>query len=267
MSQKETHVALVSRHSLCTNETQISAKLELLSTYCLVLGVFSDAHACFNTGAGNGRSFFFLFQIFFNFPNFIHSRLCGAPVDMANPKKTSSLFDEDDDDDEGLSRLRAKRATATKGGDNPLSFFSFGSSGAPATPVSKPPPASKVTPVSDDEDDADDDFFKSPPSSFKQPVKKTSTSAFDLSEEDEIELPRDSLSGSLLSELSFKSALGANSERPASADPVKSGGASLGDNTRISALEEQLAKANRTIKKLQDKAKTVCIAILGEYLY
>lgn len=177
---------------------------------------------------------------------------------MSNAKKPASLFEDDDDDDEGLPKLRAKRAAAAKGEDNPLSFFSFGSAGAPSTTTSKPTAASKSLFTSDDEEDDDDEFFKSPPGSLKRPVKKTSTSALDFSDEDEIELPRDATNGSLLSTLSFNAALGSNGERPASAEPTKhSHGGAGTENLRIVALEEQLTKANKTIKKLQDKAKSV----------
>lgn len=176
---------------------------------------------------------------------------------MSNAKKSSSLFDDDEEDDEGLSSLRAKRAAAKTAADNPLSFFSFGSGAAAPSTAAKPPPAATKPAIFDEDEDTDDEFFKSPPGSLKKAVKKTTSSAFDLSEEDEIEMPREALSNSLLSGLSFKAATGPANDRPASADPIKGAG-QQSDSARIAALEEQLAKANRTIKKLQDKAKSVC---------
>lgn len=201
------------------------------------------------------------------FELFLHSTLTAVLV-MSNPKKPASLFGDDDDDDEGLPKARAKRAAAAKGEDNPLSFFSFGSAAVAPAASSKATSAAKSLFGSDDEDDDDDEFFKSPPGSLKKPVKKAASSSFDLSDEDEIELPRDGSNGSLLSTLSFKAAVGVSGDRPASAEPSRSTGAGAGtENLRIVALEEQLVKANKTIKKLQDKAKSVRSELMGEHLH
>lgn len=172
---------------------------------------------------------------------------------MASAKQTGSIFDDEDDD--GIPTMRAKRGVAAKGApDNPLSFFSFGSAPAASTPASKPTAAKTPSHVSEDEDDDDDEFFKSPPSSIKKPAKRSSVSSFDLDDEDDLDLGKHGLDTSMLPNLSFKAAINGASDRPASADPTKSGSS---ENSRIAALEEQLAKANRSIKKFQDKEKAV----------
>jgi hypothetical protein len=164
-----------------------------------------------------------------------------------------SLFDAEDDEDEILA-LKAKRAAAgrAKPEDNPLSFFSFGSPATPAaTAASKPAP--KPTLDHGDDDDDDDDFFTSPPGSLK--TKKTpTTTAFDLDEEDAIELPKPHKGASTDHGISFKDALHPGGLRPSLAAPAQT---STTDKQKIASLEEQLAKATQTIKKLKEKEKAV----------
>jgi hypothetical protein len=166
-----------------------------------------------------------------------------------------SLFDGDDDDDDGVPKLAAKRAGAIKvAEENPLSFFSFGSATGAPTANSRPASVPKSPSQYDDTDDFDDDddeFFQSPPGSIKKPKISASKPAILLPEDDEL-----GISGVTLDHgLSFSEAFSTSAARPASADPQKSSAASQTDKQRIAALEEQLAKAQRSIKKYQDKEK------------
>lgn len=187
----------------------------------------------------------------------IHSTLCPFGVhecralQMASGSKRA-LFDEDDDDVDEIPKL--KRGAAKKvGEENPLSFFSFGSAPSSSLPPSHASSNSHRPSTSLDSDDDDDDFFTSPPSSLKKPA----ASRFDSSEEDD--LFAHSKPKSILSDanLAFQDALKPDAVRTAPLDASKAVSSSTSEKQRISALEEQLAKANRTIKKLQEKEKAV----------
>lgn len=169
-----------------------------------------------------------------------------------------NLFDGEDDDDDGVPKLAPTKAGVKKAAEeNPLSFFSFGSSGPASSGTSKSVVESKQPAPHEDTDDDDDEFFKSPPGSLKKPAKKVATSAFDFSDEDDLDLPKPAKGVALDPVLSFKEALGTSATRPASADPQKGFPASQNDKQRITSLEEQLAKAQRSIKKYQEKEKAV----------